>query len=123
MKTQPMPRALSLLSAGFTIAGAALAAACGSDPISPNATVRFVLDAPFCSSRLPVQFFIDAQLVATDTFAVNFGPAHTVSALFSTKSGVHSIGARVVNGFIWPDKTITLTPGQAFNDTLPFYCS
>jgi hypothetical protein len=96
---------------------------CRADAVAPQPTVYFVIDAPLCSSRIPVQFFIDDAHVGTDTFIVNLVPEHTMSAGFETTEGVHKLGARVVNGYVWPDSTVEMTGGQVFHDSLPFYCS
>ena len=105
------------LSAGLSLA------ACSDDAVAPPATVYFVLDAPLCSSRLPVQFSIDNTPVGTDTFVVNLLPEHTTSAGFEISGGSHTLGARVVNGYIWPDRTVAIAAGEVFLDSLPFYCS
>lgn len=97
--------------------------ACGADSVPPQATVHFVLDAPLCSSRLPVRFSIDNVQVGADTFVVNLAQPHTESAGFATSGGSHTLGARVVGGFSWPDRTVTLTAGQAFMDSLSTSCS
>lgn len=98
-------------------------AACTSDPAAPPATVYFVLDAPLCSSILPVEFSIDNVKVGSDTFLVNLQPEDTVSTGFEIKAGDHVLGATVVNGYVWPDTTVTLAPGASFQHLLPFYCS
>ncbi len=101
----------------------AFLAACGTDPAAPPATVSFLLDAPLCSSSLPVQFSIDAVVVGTDTFRVHLPPDHVASAGFAVGAGTHTLGARVIGGLVWPDTTVTLAPAQAFTRSLPFYCS
>ena len=96
---------------------------CQAELGATGATVHYLIDAPLCSSKLPVQFFIDAAEVGRDTFNVNIMPERTKSRGFTTTVGPHTLGARVVGGFVWPDRTPTLTTGQIFIDTLPFYCS
>jgi hypothetical protein len=98
-------------------------AACSAEGVAPRATVYFVIDAPLCSSRIPVQFFIDGAQVGADTFIVNLVPEHTTSAGFETNGGSHKLGARVVSGYVWPDETVTIAAGEVFHDSLPFYCS
>ena len=109
----------------FTLLSLALLAqsACTEEDPAPDAVVYFVLDAPLCSSVIPVQFFIDSVQVGTDTFRVNLAPNHTVSSGFATNGGPHILGARGVNGDIWPDTAVTIRAGKVFHDSLPFYCS
>lgn len=97
--------------------------ACDSASEPQTVAVRFVLDAPLCSSQIAVRFYIDSQLVARDTFRVNLQPDHVVSADFPTTVGVHRIGASPEIGLLWPDTIVTLSAGETFVDTLPFYCS
>ncbi len=109
---------------GLSVLGLASLTACQAvEPVVPHATVSFVLDAPLCSSTLPVQFFIDSSQAGTDTFYVGLTPAHTISRGFGVPPGQHAIGARVVAGFVWPDTLVTLAAGEFFADTLHFYCS
>jgi hypothetical protein len=109
------------LQIGF---GLAAFVACRVNPIGPDPTVSFMIDAPLCSSTIPVQFSIDSVLVGTDTFIVHYGPEHLMSHAFSTSAGQHTLSARgTFNGYTWPEKKVTLVQGQAFTDTLPFYCS
>ncbi len=96
---------------------------CGNDPLAPGGTVVFVLDAPLCSSVIPVEFLIDSVMVGSDTFQVHISPSDTTSPTFRTTAGTHTLGARVVNGFVWPDTTVSIAPGEAFTLLLPFYCS
>jgi len=106
--------------------GVALAAlvACRANPAAPQPTVSFLLDAPLCSSQIPVQFSIDHLQVGADLFVVNLANQHLQSQAFTTTAGQHTLGARVVTtGYAWPDKTVLLVQGQAFTDTLPFSCS
>lgn len=99
-------------------------AACGEDAVAPPATVYFVIDAPLCSSVIPVEFFIDDALVGTDTFRVNLFPEHLMSAGFEISGGSHTLGARVTaNGYLWPDTTVNVPAGEVFENSLPFYCS
>ena len=106
-----------------TFALVTLVACRGSVPTAPRATVYFALDAPLCSSVLPVQFLIDNALVGTDTFRVNLAPNHTTSAAFPTSAGSHTLGARVVGGYVWADTVVILSAGAVLTKTLPFYCS
>jgi hypothetical protein len=97
--------------------------ACDSHPVAPRATVYFVFDAPLCGLRLGVFFSIDSVQVGTDTFAVNVANPHLTSSAFETSSGPHTLGARSMGNYVWPDKSVTLAPGQTYLDSLPFYCS
>ena len=90
---------------------------------STAATVQFVPVAPLCSSHFAVQFSVDHVLLATDTFTVNLAPNHTTSTAFAITNGSHTIGARIVNGFVWPDRTVNLAAGASFQDSLPLSCS
>ena len=89
--------------------------------------VNFVLDAPLCSSVLPVQFTIDNITVGTDTFRVQLRPEHLTSAVFITSIGSHTLGAKVTggsaSGSTWPNLSVNLAGGAMKADTLPFYCS
>ena len=96
---------------------------CIAEPVAREATVYYAIDAPLCSSRIPVQFSIDSVQVGTDTFVVNLAPEHTRSRGFMTTVGPHTLSARVVGGYIWPDQPVTLSAGEVFTDSLPFYCS
>jgi len=96
---------------------------CATSPSAPSASVRFVLDAPLCSSVLAMRFSIDGAVAGTDTFRVNLSSPRTASRRFSVTPGVHLVGARVDGGFVWPDTAVTLAIGSAVDDTLPFYCS
>ena len=91
--------------------------------MAPLPTVQFAIDAPLCSSRIPVQFSIDALDVGADTFSVNLSPEHTTSRAFVATVGQHTLAAHVVNGYMWPDKVVILAAGDVYTDTLPFYCS
>lgn len=104
-------------------ASLALAVCDGTEPVAPQATVRYLIDAPLCSSILPVEFFLDGVRVGTDTFVVGIFPEHLLSRDFETTSGQHVLGASVVGGFVWPDTVVTLAASVVFLDTLPFYCS
>jgi hypothetical protein len=96
---------------------------CGADPVAPTATVYYAIDAPLCSSRIPVVFAIDSVQVGTDTFVVHLTPEHTRSRGFGTSVGRHTVSARVAGGLVWPDRVVTLGAGEVFTDSLPFYCS
>lgn len=70
-----------------------------------------------------MQFFIDNVQVGSDTFSINLAPEHSTSGRFDVSSGVHTLGARVVNGYAWSDRTVRLAAGEVHYDSLPFYCS
>ncbi len=109
-------------TAGLAV-GALVLAGCQDDPQAPGTTVVFVLDAPLCSSSLPVEFLIDGTVAGSDTFRIHLPPDDTISPVFRTSAGAHVLGARVIGGFVWPDTTVTLAPGASITRTLPFYCS
>ena len=94
---------------------------------APKGQVSFHLNAPFCSSILPMQFFIDQVQVGSDTFRVGLPNQHVTSGAFETPAGPHVLAAHAFLGqagtYVWPDTTITLERGGALIDTLPFYCS
>ncbi|MEO8140590.1 MAG: hypothetical protein ABI742_13135 [Gemmatimonadota bacterium] len=119
----PHSKCVLLLASACLWIGSPLLFGCGSDPAAPRTTVEFVLDAPLCSSMLPVEFSIDSVLVGSDTFRVRLPPDDTISPSFATTPGSHSLGAHVINGLIWPDTTVTLAEGESFSLILPFYCS
>lgn len=98
-------------------------AACDKLSAPETATLYYVLDAPLCSSQLPVQFRVDNVLVGTDTFRVNLAPNHTKSDAFVIPAGTHTVSARVVGGLVWPDTLVDMSAGAVIQDTLPFYCS
>ena len=116
-----MPR----LSAFASALGTAITlVACSTPSETPAAaTVYFVLDAPLCSSQLAMQFEIDHVSVGADTFRVNLSPNRTRSRAFTVKPGDHTLSARVVGGYVWPDTVVRLVSGAVVNDSLPFYCS
>jgi hypothetical protein len=119
-----MRRAI-LATLSFTAASAGLisSAACTLVDPAPGATVDFLIDAPLCSSRIPVEFAIDGTIVGTDTFLVHLGTVeHTRSRAFTASSGQHTLHA-ATGLYAWPDKTLTFVGGQSVTDTLPFYCS
>ena len=108
------------------IVGIATLGACSStEPLPQSAEVRFVLDAPLCSSIMPVTFSIDSVVVGTDTFRVHLPPNHTESKAFTVSPGNHVLGARTtgVFSYVWRDTVVKATAGAATFDTLPFYCS
>lgn len=114
--------ALGRLAAGVAAAVGA-GAACDATTPAPEGRVRYVLDAPLCSSVLPVQFFIDSVLAGTDTFVVGILPEDTASRAYRTTPGTHRLGAQVVAGFVWPDTVVNLLEGEETTYLLPFYCS
>jgi hypothetical protein len=105
------------------LAAAISLAACDNASAPETATVYYVLDAPLCSSQLPMQFSIDNVLVGEDTFRIHLAPDRTKSEPFVIPTGSHTIGARVKGGLVWPDSLVNLAAGTVFEDTLPFYCS
>jgi len=104
------------------LAAAGIVGACAVVDPAPGATVDFLIDAPLCSSRIPVEFQIDGRIVGTDTFLVHLAPDHVRSRAFTASPGQHTLHAATVL-YAWPDKTVTVTDGQSVTDTLPFYCS
>jgi hypothetical protein len=102
---------------------AAVLACQGLDPVAQAATIYFALDAPLCSSVLPVQLSIDGVVVRADTFRVHVSNPHTTSVGFTTSPGSHTLGARVVAGYVWADTVVTVNAGSALTKALPFYCS
>jgi hypothetical protein len=102
---------------------AVLLGGCATEPATPQPMVYFALDAPLCGTRLPVAFSIDDLQVGTDTFIVNLVPEHLTSVGFRTTVGQHTLGAQVVDGYIWPDTVVVLSAGGVVTYTLPFYCS
>ena len=95
----------------------------GTEP-PPPATVYFELDAPLCSSQIPVMLFIDGALVGKDTFRVHLAPDHTKTRGFRTPAGTHELRAQMdPSGSPWPAATVDLEAGEAFTQTLPLYCS
>lgn len=112
------------LGLGITFAALAACEATGPNPRVgfTLAPVYFQLDAPLCSSVLPVQFSIDNVLVGTDTFRVNLANPHTLSRGFATPLGARVLSARVIGGYVWTDTTVMLT-GSGVTRMLPFYCS
>lgn len=106
-----------------SMAAVGVAACTIIDPVPPSPAVVFQLDAPFCGGKFPVQFSIDNVLIGQDTFTVNVAPNHLTSRAYAAAPGSHTIGAKVVNGYVWSDTTVTLSGTQQFTRTLPFYCS
>jgi hypothetical protein len=94
----------------------------GVQPLAPSAIVRFQLDAPLCSSVIPVQLSVDGALVATDTFRVHLANEHTVTREYAVAAGTHVLSART-STYVWPDTTVSLGTGQSVTRMLPFYCS
>ena len=74
-----------------------------------------------------VELSIDRSVVAVDTFRVNFATPHGTSKAFTVSPGTHVLGARVLGSsfgsIVFPEKSVSLTPGQALIDSLPIYCS
>ena len=89
-----------------------------------SATVYFLLDAPLCSSIIPVRFAIDGYAVGADTFRVNLPNAHVKSAAFTTPAGAHALSASSSTfPGLFKATTVTLEAGTVYTDTLPLYCS
>jgi hypothetical protein len=121
---QGVPVAMLKALLPVAIIGSVAVAACKSASISaPSASVSFVFAPQTCSSIVPVHFSIDGIEVGVDTFrvAVNDGD-HLTSHAFAVSPGQHSLGART-DRFTWTSVTVALAAGQAFTDSLPFYCS
>jgi hypothetical protein len=100
-----------------------LAACSSTEPSASIGTVRFQLVAPLCSSVLPVTFRIDNAQVGQDTFRVAVALEHLTSAAFAVTAGAHVLGASVIGGYVWPDTTVGIVPGDTVTRLLPFYCS
>ncbi|MBL8978686.1 MAG: hypothetical protein JNM53_09750 [Gemmatimonadetes bacterium] len=113
----PVLRAVSLGWLAFALAG------CDTGSSEPDPVVYFELDAPLCSSVIPVTFQVDGSGVGADTFRVNLPPDHLRSRAFVVVAGDHVLGAAVPGGFVWPDTAVHLTPGDTLVRLLPFYCS
>lgn len=95
----------------------------GGAVAAPSPTVTFVFAPRACSSIVPVQFLIDGFQVGTDTFKVAVaGGDHLTSRGFATSPGQHVLSART-DTYAWAETTVTLFAGQAYTDSLPFYCS
>ena len=107
----------------LVVVGCALSVACSSTTSANNtANVRFYIDAPLCSSVLPVELSIDHSVVAVDTFRVHVANPHDTSKVFVVTAGSHALSARYgTNLFL--DKIVVLAPGQMVLDSLQFYCS
>ena len=118
-------RSTGVLETFRTLIGLGALAGCASSTANtPRATVDFLLQPHACSSVLAVQFAIDNVQVGTDTFKVAVaGGDHLRSRAFSTSVGAHTLSARVVGGYIWADRQVTVASGDAVTDTLPFSCS
>ena len=95
-----------------------------SNSAAPQASVRFAMDAPFCSSIFRLNYMIDGQVIAIDTLSVNAGMKYpSLSRAFSTAAGTHTLSATLDWGYAFPSRMITLSAGQTVTDSLPFYCS
>ena len=122
---------------------AMLTVACGgsTDP-GVNAHVRFLIDAPFCSSSYPVNFFIDNVQVGRDTMWFGVGadtsPVGTPGyrkfksyRSYAVQAGIHQLRAAIVDTippyapfiYTWPDTTVDVAVGAEVVRKLPFYCS
>ena len=122
---------------------AILTSACGgsTDP-GRNAHVRFVMDAPLCSSAYPVNFFVDNVQVGRDTMWFGVGADTSPVGVggsqkfrsyrtFDVRAGIHTVRATIVDTispsppfvYNWPDTTVDVGVGAEFVRKLPFYCS
>jgi hypothetical protein len=109
-----------LFAQGLLCMGVGLLGVCSTPKsVAPQAAVCFLIDAPLCSSIMPVQFSIDNVQVATDTFVVGIAG----SRAFVTSLGTHTLSARTVSGYVWPEKQVTVVSGDVVTDSLPFHCS
>lgn len=106
-----------------SIALFALAGCDSNSPADRKAEVSFEIDAPLCSSQIPVIFYINGLEAGQDTFRVNLTNEHLRSRSFEVDAGDNVLGARVVSGLVWPDTTVSLSPGDTLTHLLPFYCS
>ena len=59
----------------------------------------------------------------TDTFRVDVPAEHLQSRDFPVSAGLHTLGAHVVGGFVWPNRVVTVADGAVLTDSLPFSCS
>ena len=91
-------------------------------PVVPP-TVDFLLNLHLCSSIIPVQFTIDGNVVGTDTFRIGLLNPHVRSPLYATTRGVHVLDVQATNFGSWGSKTVYLTAGTAYTDTLGGSCS
>lgn len=108
----------------ITAVAATLASCDGARSVAPQPTVYFTLVPYTCSSIIPLRFYIDDALVDSDTFRISVaGGDHITSRAFATSVGQHTLGARSTNFGSWPDKSVNLTTGAVFIDSLPVYCS
>ena len=114
---------ISVVLCGTVIA--AVGACMTTEPATHTAQVHFVLDAPLCSSTIPVSFSIDGAVVGVDTFRVHYPPNHTESRTFSVTLGAHVLGARTFGAFsyAWRDTVVIASSRAITTDSLPFYCS
>lgn len=119
------PRSTGSVAAFCTLIGFGALVGCASSTANtPRATVDFLLQPYACSSVLAVQFAIDNVQVGTDTFKVDVAPVdHLRSRGFTMSVGAHTLSARVIGGYVWADRQVTVASGDAVTDTLPFYCS
>lgn len=117
------PRSRIFAMTGALAISALALTACQDDSLAPDGSIVFIFDAPLCSSSVPVEFLIDSVVAGRDTFRIHLPPDDTISPVFRTSPGTHILGARVVNGSVWPDTTVTIAPGESIARILPFYCS
>jgi len=120
MKIVFMGRAAIWLS----LAAAALVGCRSTAPADRQPAVVYRLVPQFCSTVVPVWFFVDSVQVGVDTFRIDVaGGDHLTSLPFPTSVGAHVVGAKLKFGSPWPDTLVSLQTGQVFTDSLPFYCS
>ena len=95
-----------------------------ADPLPPP-KVDFLIDAPLCSSTIPVSLWVDGLQVGVDTFVVHYGPPHERTRAFETSVGTHKLAVKhYPNGvLIQEDSTVALKAGQIYTFTVGFYCS
>jgi hypothetical protein len=102
----------------------AIAVLIGCEDPLPAPVVDFQIDAPLCSSSIPVSLRIDGAQVGVDTFRVNLAPAHLRSRPFETTVGNHTLAVFHPNGIlIQEDSTVALAAGQSYRFIFGFYCS
>lgn len=96
-----------------------LAAACHRSTAPETASIRFVLDAPFCGGTpYALDLIVDARVVGTETLRHG-----QTSGAYAVPAGRHALGGRLAGHAFAPDTTLTLRGGTTFTDTLSLYCS
>jgi hypothetical protein len=93
------------------------------DPLPPP-LVDFQIDAPLCSSTIPVSLRIDGAEVGVDTFRVNVAPERRRSRPFETSVGNHTLAVFRPSGtLVQEDSTVALKAGDSYRFIFGFYCS